>query len=147
MAPHWVRTLDDYWVWINRTVENSGGQLVFGQQVEADLIEGADGKVVGLRVPSHALAFAAGSILNFSMVVGEDLTEVDYSFNNRDSAGRLMWRACRNDHYLNILETDYHVHLPGEFEAEAVLPHKHIDLEDAIEAIHAGNIPGSKIRP
>jgi hypothetical protein len=141
VAPGWIGDPDSFWHWLHSTIEDSGGILLAGIPVQAGFVELDDGNVAGLIVPTQSLVFGASTVLTFSMVVDEAANETEYSFHHGELGGDMLWRACRNDHYLTLIGSEFHLHLPGEFGVEAVLAHRQIDIGDAIDAIHHERVP------
>jgi hypothetical protein len=97
LAPPFVRTVDEYWAWLDRTIRRSGGALVDSDElVVQPILRDDSDEFAGLRVPSQEIEFANGMRLRMTIVVNEDLEEIDYSFDYRGAGKELVWRKDRH---------------------------------------------------
>jgi hypothetical protein len=89
LAPPFVRTVDEYWAWLDRTIRRSGGALDDSDElVVQPILRDDSDEFAGLRVPSQEIEFANGMRLRMTIVVNEDLEEIDYSFDYRGGGQR-----------------------------------------------------------
>src|SRR5690606_12394541 len=91
-----------------------------------------------MRIPDHTLVFG-NTFLTFDITITNDLEIIDYSFHHAWIGGKLIWRACKNDHRVDETGSLCHVHVN---EDELVFPSNEVDLEDAIRAVQERTVPG-----
>jgi hypothetical protein len=128
LRPHHVRTLEQYWVWLDSLVDQSSGWLVGNALIVRPLEPFPDSPPpswVGLVIEQQAMRFGDDSLLYFSMVLDDDFVPVEYSFHYQDRWGEMIWRKCNKPgHDEGLL----HIHFPpGKVE-----PFKQVDLEEVL---------------
>jgi hypothetical protein len=129
--PH-VSNLEDYWLWLERLIEESGGWLRETALVVEPIGEEPSGPDdwQGLIVPQQEVVFGDGSTLTVSMVVDPDLTPTTYSFHFQDVESELVWRKCNRPGHA---EGEYHIHrAPDE-----VAAYPQVDMEEALEQVRS----------
>lgn len=121
----------------------SGGFLVNRTEVQPlavdDEEEGGDPLRL-LIVSNHILNFYDGKFLNFGLTVTQELETLDYAYHYAEIGGRLIWRACMNDHQINILGSMTHVHV-GRDDISIVTDE--VDFDDIVESVRTGRVPGT----
>ena len=133
MLPGWVHSLDDYWRWIERLVDESGAYL---NQIylSVQLIEaGQGGPLLALNVEQHRLVYFNDSYLEFDLSVGADLEPIDYSFHYARADDSIIWRLDKHHGHETEDGADTHIHLPPNERRE---PHGTVDLGDVLDRIH-----------
>jgi Family of unknown function (DUF6516) len=137
VKPDYVRSLEDYWIWLDRIVDESGGWLEEPALIVRPLEPWPDAEPndwAGLACEQQRLSFADGSSLSISMVLDTSLALTDYSFHYQDDRGRLIWRKCnRTGHEEEAGRV--HIHRPLR-DGERVEPHEEVDLEEALDQVH-----------
>lgn len=131
-----VRTLDDYWNWLDQLIAQSGGWLdeavLFVYPIESDDPFAEEGDYVGLFIPAQRIAFGDGSHLQIRMVVDEDLVLTEYSFHYQQKDGRLIWRKCNHAGHPDVGLVHIHRHPDNEHRAEQF---KDVNLEEVITEV------------
>jgi hypothetical protein len=90
VKPDYVRSLEDYWIWLDRIVDESGGWLEERALIVRPLELWPDaepGDWVGLVCEQQRLTFGDVSSLSMSMVLDTSLALTDYSFHYQDLGG------------------------------------------------------------
>jgi hypothetical protein len=133
IPPH-VRTLEDYWVWLDGLVDQSGGWLednaLFVYPIEPE-DPFPDEDYVGLWVPPQEVIFGDGTRLQLKIVVDSELVSTEYSFHYRDTNGQLIWRKCNHvGHDVGLL----HIHRRSD-DPDRVDPYEEVDLAEVIEEV------------
>jgi len=93
-----------------------------------------------LDIKDHMVVFYDGHFLKFDITINENLDLVFYAFHHAAIGGTpMMWRACKNDHRVDVLGSQCHVHIGTD---DHVLPAREIDLDGAIQAVQDRTVPG-----
>jgi len=147
LRPDHVRTLEDFWVWLDGLIAGSGGWLDGAALVVRPLEPWPDcgpRHWFGMAVEHQSLTFGDGSTLFFSMDVGGDLALTDYSFHYQDSRGQLIWRKCNRIGHEREVGGKLHIHLPDKDDNGRVERFEEVDLEEVLgqvaEALQGGLI-------
>ncbi len=132
MPPHYVRSLDDYWIWLDGLI------VVWAIKLETPAlivrpIEDSEGEWQGLYVEPQRLRFYDKTFLNVGLTVRADLTPAEYSFHYASETGRFFWRKCKNRNHLRELGQLEHIHRPGQPEHLAI--YDEVDFEDVFEQV------------
>jgi len=132
LPPHYVRSLDDYWIWLD------GLMVVWAVNLESPTlivrpIEDSEGEWQGLFVESQRLRFYDKTFLNVGLTVRADLTPEEYSFHYESENGRFFWRKCKNRMHLRDLGQLEHIHRPEHPERPA--PYDEVDFEDVFNQV------------
>lgn len=140
----WIQNLQEYWEWLEEVIRDSGGFLVNRPFIEPQAIwdDDSDGRPEDwhvLDVRNHLLLFYNGRFMKFELTVAGDLSVVEYAFHYAEVDGDLIWRACKNDHRIDQLGSETHVHISRD---DIAVASAEVDLEDAIEAARRGRVPG-----
>jgi hypothetical protein len=91
VPPEHVRSLDDYWIWLEQLVAASGGYLD-DDTLFLYPLQDARGDVKGFRIRQQRLNFWNDTFLAFALTVNEDLEQVRYSFHYQRRGGALIFR-------------------------------------------------------
>lgn len=133
MTPGWVIDLDDYWRWLEESLDSTGGFLETAYLVVQPAILDEGGPWLALLVDRQRLRFHDGSYLSFEFVVNDQLELDEYSFHYARADNSIVWR---HDKHLGHEKDDgglSHLHLPSgrvpepETDTEAVLEEVRLD--------------------
>ena len=92
-----------------------------------------------MRIPEHRLIFG-DMYLKFDITIDADLEMIDYAFHHAViGSGLLIWRACKNEHRIDVTGSPCHVHINRD---DNVQVSAEVDLQDAIRAVQQRQIPG-----
>lgn len=90
-------------------------------------------ELAGLRVPSQEIKFPDGTRLRMTIVVNEDLEELDYSFDYRVPDKELVWRKDRHRGHEGLGGLE-HIHR-GPRGEEQPASYDPVDLAEVIQEI------------
>lgn len=144
MPPGWIPDLYAYWQWLERQVRESGGYLAARDYLQPDAYypteDPDDTHIEVLDIRDHRLIFYSGHFLKFTITANSDLEVIFYEYHFAEIGGErpTIWRACKNGHREEQLDSATHVHV-GE---ETVLPSGEVDFDEAIQAVHDRIPPG-----
>lgn len=90
MSPrhHGIRTLDDYAYWVDRTIQERGGELVESYLQIEEIRQ--DDEVIANLYPRQWFTFPHGFAVGFNKLVDADLNVVEYYYQYRHTAGPLI---------------------------------------------------------
>lgn len=132
MRPGYVRSLEDYWLWLDALADESGGWLQNAVLVVRPIEpwpEASPSDWIGLVVERQYLDFGDDTALHFGMVVADDFVLTEYSFHYQDLAGNLIWRKDKHPGH----EWEVHIHQLGADEPGS---YREVDLQAAIAQVH-----------
>lgn len=132
MPPEHVRTLDDYWSWLEQIIAASGGYLD-DDTLFVYPVEDAEGELKGFRIRQQRLNFWNDTFLAFALVVNEDLEQVRYSYHYQRRGGAMIFRKD-NVHAHRGLPGVPHVHRDPA-RPHLAEPYEEADLEEALEQV------------
>jgi hypothetical protein len=132
VPPGHVRTLDDYWLWLEQLIAASGGYLDDDTLLVSPL-EDAHGEVKELLIRQHRLNFWNDTFLSFSMVVSDSLEQVRYSYHYQRRGGALIFRKD-NVHVHRGQDETPHVHRDPA-RPYVTEPFDEVDLEEALSEV------------
>lgn len=130
----WPQNLDEYWSWIEQTVNGSGAELD-RNSIDVEPLTDADGNQVGWLISEHQLTFHDRAVLVFDFIVSSTLDLDEYSFHYQDSAGNLIWRKDKQEGHERI-GGNVHIHRltkRGQVRRE---PYQEVDLQEAIGEVN-----------
>lgn len=135
MIPGYLRDLDDYWVWIERLIDQSGGYFDGPYLIVEPVSIDDDGRPpwLALEIRRQRIRFLDGSYLSFELAVSLDFESLDYSYHYAGADNKLRWR--HDKHLGHELEDGgpTHAHLAdGRRVAE-----DDVDLNDVLKEIMA----------
>ena len=132
MLPGHVRSLDDYWVWLEQLIAGSGGYLD-DDTLFVFPLEDARGELRGIRIRQQRVNFWNDTFLAFALVVNEDLEQVKYSYHYQRRGGALIFRKDNVHVYLG---QDDRPHIHREPNRPHVSePFHEVDLEEAFTEV------------
>jgi len=116
VTPGYLHDLDDYWIWIERLVDTSGGYLDADDDLLVVQPVSLDGEPpwLTLIIPRQRLRFydRDQSFLSFEMAVDSDLQLLEYSFHYARADGALVWRHDKHPGHEDADGGLTHLHLP-----------------------------------
>jgi hypothetical protein len=139
LKPGYVRTLEDYWLWVDTLAGESGGWLDDAALIVRPLEPFPGSGIedwVGLLVSFQRLTFADGSALWFRMNLDDDLVLAAYSFHYQARDDTLIWRKCNGPGHESEVGGRVHIHR-NPSDPDEVEPYHEVDLEEALQEVHA----------
>lgn len=124
MPPGWIEDLDDYLVWLNRLIGDSGAWLDTGILVARDL-QALDGTLLAIEVERQPVHFADGSRLEFDLTVSATFELDEYHYIFRALDGRILWRIDKHPGHEDTCGGLSHIHFGGK----GARAHWHAEME------------------
>ena len=135
MPPGYVGSLEDYWIWVERLVHDSGGWLeddvLLARPLE-DSVNPRDWR--GLVIERQRVVFADQSFLQIHLVVDEDFELVEYHFHYQDSEGWLIWRKDKHPGHEEEVGGLSHIHRDPK-ELNQVEPFEEVELDEVFRQV------------
>jgi hypothetical protein len=128
VIPGHVRTIEDYWVWIDRLLDESGG-YVDGAALIVQPVEDEDGHLLGLAVPVQVIRFWDDTTMLIAFSVSAELQTLKFAYHYQTDGGQLIWRI---DNVGNHLGGIPHIHR-AKARSEVIDEWFETDLGDALE--------------
>lgn len=137
LLPHHVQTLQDYWLWMDRLIGESGGYLEHLKDLKIEPFEDHMGDFIRIHVPTQRLHFYDGSVLQFHLnVLRADLECVRYRFRFSDM-DQEYWRLHKHPgHEKEDGGVMTHIHR-GDLRER----HEEVDFGDVLDRIRAERSP------
>lgn len=132
MPPGHVRTLDDYFVWLEQLIAASAGFLDEDTLFVYPL-EDASGDIKGLRVRQQRINFWDDTFLAFALVVNEELEQVRYSFHYQRRGGAMIFRKDNAHAHPGHAQAP-HIHRDAA-RPHLIEPYREVDLEEALQEV------------
>ena len=135
-VPGWVRTLDDYWSWLEDLI-NASGALLDDEILSVQPLLNTHSVPVALYVDRHRLRFWDGSYLDLRLAVNADLGQIGYRFHYARQDDALVWRLDRHTGHEVADGADTHIHLGPD---ERRRPYAEVDLAEVLHLIHGDQL-------
>lgn len=132
--PKWVSGFQEYWVWLEKLLDESGGYLV-NDYLDVQLLGPDLDDPDGLLIHDQRLRFWDESFLEFTIVVNESLEAATYNFHYQDREGVQIWRKDKHEGHEEEARGLAHIHDdPGD--PDAARAYEEVDLDEVLKEIH-----------
>ncbi len=129
-----MRTLDDYWGWLQVLIDESGGFLV-NDYLDVQLLGSNEDTPTGLFVHDQRLQFWDESFMEFTLTINADLEQTFYNFHYQDGRNELIFRKDMHPGHEDEVGGLTHIHdNPGD--PDAVRAYEEVDLHEVLQEIH-----------
>jgi len=144
VLPGYVSSLEDFWLWLEREIDGSGGWLsdtaLRVRPITARLDEPPE-NWAGLVIERHRLHFHDGTFLDFHLVVDNDLVPVEYGYHYQGSVKSLIWRKDKHPGH-DELPGPEHIH-QNTADPDEAEDYSEVDLAEVLDEVreHQANRP------
>jgi hypothetical protein len=143
LPPHHVKSIQDFFAWIEQLVENAGAYFEDDTLIVEPLVD-ASGVERAYNIPRQTVLFWSDSaVLSVRMYLNENLDLTSYGFHYMTSQRRLIWRKDNVDGGRRGLRP--HLHLPPETRRHRRFTA--VDLEEALTEVQDYQRDGRLPRP
>jgi hypothetical protein len=145
-VPGWVRTLEDYWLWLERLIDQSGGYLENDVlHVRPIGLSDESSQWTGLEVPKQRVRFHDGTFLDATLVIDQDFVPAEYNFHFARDDGVLIWRKDKHEGHDKQHGRLEHLHLESEEKDPEAF--REVDLAEVLDEIRAWQDRGEMPTP